>query len=149
MKLKASEWKSACDEPPIVALLDFLRSQANGEADVNLTPSGIEIVTVAGATEVLACLKQAALDLLRDHTAPVTQVEDPYVETGVSYVVIDIDPCSPLIREVPKGTANSYPTLVDAKSAARQVIQASMARATNSLAELRQVGVKSITYIAL
>ena len=67
----------------------------------------------------------------------------------MDYVVIDIDPCSPLIREVPKGTANSFSTLADAKEAARQKIQLSIAKAQKSLAELRQLGIDSITYIDL
>jgi hypothetical protein len=89
------------------------------------------------------------LDSLLAQTGQVSRVEDPYAETDIAYIVIDINPCSPLIREVPKGTENSYSTLSDAKEAARQRIQASIAEAQKALSNLRQLGIDDIGYIAL
>lgn len=97
----------------------------------------------------LASFEQEVLSSLIARTNPVTQVEDPYLETDVAYIVINVDPCKPLIREVPKGTENAFRTLADAKEAARQLIQSAMAEAQKSLAELRQLGIENITYIAL
>lgn len=68
---------------------------------------------------------------------------------NVDYVVVAINPCSPLIREVTKGTPHAYSTLADAKEAARQIIQSSIAEAQKSLSELRQLGIDNISYIAL
>ena len=130
-------------------MMEHLKIQAGDEVDANLTSNGIELVKSGHSLDYLASVKQDILDSLLAQTNPVSQVDDPYGETDVAYLVIDINPCAPLIREVPKGTDNAFATLADAKEAARQRIQASIAEAQKSLVELRQVGIDNITYIAL
>jgi hypothetical protein len=149
VKLKASDWNCSGGDAFVDALMEHLKAQANDEVEINLTPDGIEVIKGGSVVEYLGAAKQAVLDLLLAHTAPVAQVEDPYSHTGVAYVVIGIDPCSPVIREVPAGTSDSHATLVDAKEAARQLIQSALAKASTSLAELRQVGIERIAYISL
>lgn len=111
--------------------------------------NGTEAIKSSEPMNYLDSIQQEILDSLLANTNPVARVEDPYSESDVAYVVIDINPCSPVIREVPKGTANSFSTLTDAKEAARQKIQSSIAEAQRSLSELRQIGIDNITYIAL
>jgi len=80
---------------------------------------------------------------------PIKIVEDPYAESDVGYLVIAINPLKPVLREVPKETPGVYLTLTDAKEAARQVLQIAIADAKESLTNLRQTGVESITYLTL
>lgn len=149
MKLKVSEWGNSHGVRITSAMMEHLKIQAGDEVEINLTSKGIEIIKNDRSLDYLASVKQGILDSLQSQTSPVTQVEDPYSENSVAYIVIDIDPCNPLIREVPKGTENSFSTLADAKEAARQKIQSSIAKAQKSLTELRQLGIDNITYIAL
>lgn len=149
MKLKVSEWGNSHGVRITSTMMEHLKIQAGDEVEVNLTSNGVEIIKSGHSLDYLASVKQDILDSLHAQTNPVTQVDDPYCETDVAYIVIDIDPCSPLIREVPKGTANAFLTLADAKEAARQIIQSSIAKAQKSLTELRQIGIDNITYIAL
>ena len=111
--------------------------------------NGIEMIKNGEPLDCLASIQQEILDSLLAHTHSVTRVEDPYSESNVAYIVIDINPCNPLIREVPKGTENSFSTLADAKEAARQKIQSSITESQKSLSELRQIGIDNITYITL
>ncbi len=149
MKLKVSEWGNSHGIRITSAMMEHLKIQADEEVEVNLTSNGIEIIKNSYSLDYLASVKQDIIDSLQAQTNPVTQVEDPYNETDVAYLVIDIDPCNPLIREVAKGTENSFSTLADAKEAARQNIQSSITKAQKSLTELRQIGISNITYIAL
>ena len=82
-------------------------------------------------------------------SSPVKIVQDPYIETDVAYIVIAINPCKPVIREVSKGTAGAYSTLVDAKEAARNTIQNAIQEGKDSLSEIRQIGIEKIKYITL
>ncbi|WP_250461084.1 hypothetical protein [Microbulbifer litoralis] len=93
-------------------------------------------------------VEKAIDDVLRS-TAAVRIVEDPYSETDVGYLVVTLNPCRPLIREVRKGTPGSYKTLVDAKEAARQAVQGAIAEANTALQEIRQLGIDDIDYISL
>lgn len=129
---------------------DFVREAAQKVRD-NRTLSGdsIKIQKRDCSLDYLNSVKRDTLESLQSQTSPVSKVDDPYKESDVAYIVIDIDPCNPLIREVPKGTANSFPTLADAKEAARQIIQSSVAKAQKSLIDLRQIGIDNITYISL
>ncbi len=148
MKVKISEWGNSHGVRLSSAVLEHLKVQAGDEVEVNLTKSGMEIVkkeTLKSFTSV----KQEILDDLLSRTDPVELVNDPYAETDVAYVVIDINPCAPVIRQVSKDSENSFATLTDAKEAARQIIQASIAEAQKSLMELRQLGIGKITYISL
>lgn len=149
MKLKVSEWGNSHGVRITSAMMEHLKIQAGDEVEINLTSKGIEIIKNDRSLDYLASVKQDILESLQSQTSPVTQVEDPYSETSVAYIVIDIDPCNPLIREVPIGTENSFSTLADAKEAARQKIQSSITKAQKSLTELRQLGIDNITYIAL
>ena len=149
MELNAVEWSSGSSGTLIDAVLRDLKAPVSDEAKVSAAAGGVEIIQNARAVELLATVRQAMLDLLLIGTAQVAQVEDPYIQTHAAYLVIDLDPCCPVIREVPIGTEKSYPTLVDAKEAARQIIQSALATASKSLVDLRQVGVEKITYISL
>ena len=80
-------------------------------------------------------------------TISLGEVADPYVEAYVHYLVIASNPCSPIIEEVEKGTEGAYATLVEAKEAARQIIQAAISEAKQSLNNLRQLGVEKIQYL--
>lgn len=94
-------------------------------------------------------MAEEAIDDILKSTAPVRIVEDPYSETDVGYLVVTLNPCRPLIREVPKGTPGSYKTLVDAKEAARQAVQGAIEEANASLQEIRQLGIDDIGFISL
>ncbi|MFA0813219.1 hypothetical protein [Microbulbifer epialgicus] len=81
---------------------------------------------------------------------PVGEVEDMYSESSdKAYLVISIDPCSPLIREVPKSFPGAIPTLAAAKKEARAIIQKAIAEAEQSLADVRQVGIEKINHLKL
>jgi len=149
MKLRVSEWGNSHGVRITSAVLEHLNVQAGEELEVKLTSKGVEIVKNTTSLDYLAAINQNVLESLLEQTSPVSLVEDPYRKTDVAYIVVDINPCKPLIREAPTGTKNSYPTLADAKEAARQCIQSSIAEAQKSLSELRQVGVGNITYISL
>lgn len=149
MKLKISEWGNSHGVRIPNTIMEHLKIQAGEEVEVNLTSNGIEIVKYGHPQDHLKSIKHEILESVLARTAPVQQVEDPYSETDVAYIVIDINPCAPLIREVPRGTENAFTTLADAKEAARQVIQTSIAEAQQSLVALRQLGIDTITYISL
>ncbi len=148
MKVKISEWGNSHGVRLSSAVLEHLKVQAGDEVEVNLTKSGMEIVKKE-SLKSFTSVKQEILDDLLSRTDPVELVKDPYAETDVAYVVIDVNPCAPVIRQVYKDSENSFATLAEAKEAARQVIQASIAEAQKSLTELRQLGIDNITYISL
>ena len=80
---------------------------------------------------------------------PVRRVDSPDAKSYVAYIVIDVNPCAPLIREVPLGTTGSFATLAEAKIVARQILQDAISEAKASLSNLRQVGIAPIEYISL
>lgn len=149
MKLKVSGWGNSHGVRLSSSLMKHLNIQGGDEVEVKLTTNGAEILKSGNAIDHLVSVKQDVLKSLLSRTDEVSRVKDPYSTNDVAYVVIDINPCSPLIREVPIGTENSFNTLADAKEAARQILQSSINEAQKSLFELRQVGVDAINYIAL
>ena len=148
MKVKISEWGNSHGVRLSSAVLEHLKVQAGDEVEINLTKNGMEIVKKE-SLKSFTSVRQEILDDFLSRTDPVERVKDPYAATDVAYVVIDINPCAPVIRQVPKDSENSFATLAEAKEAARQVIQASIAEAQKSLTELRQLGIDNITYISL
>lgn len=149
MKLKVSEWGNSHGVRITGAMMTHLNIQAGDEVDVNLTENGIELTKRGSPLGDLSSIKQDILNAFLNQSDPISQVDDPYSESDVDYIVIDINPCAPVIREVPKGTSHAFITLADAKEAARQIIQAAIAEAQKSLTELRQVGIDNIAYITL
>ena len=109
----------------------------------------IEIMKNTHSQEYAITITQETVDRLLAASEPVKTVDDPYAESDIGYLLITINPCQPILREVSLETPGCYKTLTDAKEAARQVIQNAIADARKSLTELRQVGVTNITYIAL
>lgn len=149
MKSKITEWGNSHGIRITSAMMDHLNIQAGEEVDIILTGKGIEIVKNDCSVDYLKSVAQQILDTVMDRTMSVKTVADPYAATGVFYWVVDINPCAPLIREVPLGTQGAYSTLADAKEGARQILQKSIADAQKSLSELRQLGIDNISYIAL
>ncbi|GLS27305.1 AbrB/MazE/SpoVT family DNA-binding domain-containing protein [Marinibactrum halimedae] len=149
MKLKVTEWGNSHGVRITAAMMKHLNVKAGDEVEVNITENGVEITKNNQSIDYLDTVKNALLDSIHKQSEPVAQVEDPYAEADVAYIVIAINPCSPEIRQVPKDTENAFATLADAKEAARQHIQSSIAEAQKSLSSLRQVGIGNISYIAL
>lgn len=149
MKLKISEWGNSHGVRMSTVLMEHLQVKAGDEVEIALTDKGIEIVKNYKSMSDLASVQAEVLEAIIQQTEAVKTVEDPYNEAEVAYLVFAIDPCSPLIREVPKGTPNAHATLADAKEAARQIIQSSIESAHKSLANLRQLGIDNISYISL
>lgn len=149
MKLKVSEWGDSHGLRITSAIMEHLNIQSGDEVDVSLTENGIELIRRGSPLGGFDSIKRNNLNALLLQSNPVSNVDDPYSESDVDYIVIDINPCSPVIREVPKGTSPAYATLAEAKEAARQVIQSAIEEAQNSLPELRQVGIDKIVYITL
>lgn len=149
MKAKIAEWGNSHGVRITAPILEHLNALSGDQLELKLTDKGLEILKKSHSSEyVHAVAQQVTADMLAS-SEPVKIVKDPYAESDIHYQLITIDPCKPIIREVSKGTPNSYTTLADAKQAARQVIQTAINEAKNSLAEIRQVGVENITYIAL
>ncbi|MBI3563246.1 MAG: AbrB/MazE/SpoVT family DNA-binding domain-containing protein [Gammaproteobacteria bacterium] len=150
MKLKVSTWGNSQAVRLPSAVLTHLNVTTGAELEVCFTDDGaIQITKAAPNQDTVQRHVEQAIAQVQAMTAEVTPVANPYVETSVDYLVVTINPLAPMIREVPKGTPGAYATLVAAKDAARQVIQHSLQQAQRALAELRQVGVEKITYIAL
>lgn len=149
MKSKVTEWGNSHGVRITSAMMEHLNIQAGEELEMNLTRKGIEIIKNKESVDYLRSVSKEVIDTVLEQTNPVKVVEDPYSESDVAYIVVDINPCAPLIREVPLGTNGSYTTLVDAKEAARQLLQSSIAEAQKSLSDLRQLGIDNISYISL
>jgi len=149
MKAKLSEWGNSHGMRITTAMMKHLNIQPGDEVDVRLTDQGIEILKRAVTVNDLHAVAKKVLTAIKKTSKPVAVVEDPYAESKVAYIVIDINPCAPLIREVPVGTKGAFATLADAKEAARQILQTSIADAQKSLSELRQLGINNINYISL
>jgi hypothetical protein len=73
---------------------------------------------------------------------PVSKVSNPYVETSVHYLVMDIDTMKPDIVEVEKHTPGSFPTLQEAKTLVMQVLRERIAEGTESLQRIRTIGIE-------
>ena len=149
MKTKVSQWGNSHGIRMTAPMLDHLNVDSGVELNIKLTDKGVEIMKNSHSQEYVTTVAQETIDELLSTSEPVKTVDDPYAETGIGYLVIAINPCKPLLREVPLETPSCYKTLTDAKEAARQVIQNAIADAKESLTELRQIGVENITYIAL
>ena len=149
MKTKVSEWGNSHGIRITGPMLEHLNVAPGDEIDIRLTDNGIEIMKNTHSQEYVRAVTQEAVDGLLATSEPVQTVDDPYAESDIGYLVITINPCKPILREVPKETPGAYRTLIEAKEAARQVLQNAIADARASLTELRQIGVENITYISL
>lgn len=149
MKTKVSKWGNSQGIRITGLLLDHLNVTPGDEIDIKLTEKGAEITKYAPSQEYVKTIAQEAIDGMLITTESVKTIDDPYVESDIGYLVIAINPCKPILREVPEKTPGAYRTLTDAKEAARQILQNAIAESKTSLAELRQVGVENITYIEL
>jgi antitoxin component of MazEF toxin-antitoxin module len=149
MKLKVSEWGNSHGLRITSAVLEHLNIKAGDEIDVALTDKGMEVSKNTQNIDYLNSVKTDVINTILAQSKPVSLVEDPYLEAHIHYIVVAINPCSPIIREVPIGTPNAYATLADAKEAARQIIQSTIAEANASLSNLRQIGIDNISYITL
>ena len=149
MKAKVAEWGNSHGIRVTRAMMDHLGVESGEEIDVNLTEKGIELVKIDRSIDYLGYVRQETLQKLLSCSEPVTNISDPYAEGTVWYLVISIDPNAPVIREVPIGTEGAHRTLADAKEEARQILQAAIAQAKESLSQLRQIGIDNISYISL
>ena len=149
MKVKVSEWGNSQGIRITGPMLEHLNVAPGEELNVKITEEGIELIKNAPLLDQAKAMMNEAVAQVLEETAPVTPVEDPYAESDIGYIVIAANPAKPVIREVPKDTVNAYTTLADAKEAARQIIQATIAEAKESLMELRQLGIDNISYISL
>lgn len=149
MKMKVSPWGNSQGIRITGPLLDHLNISPGAELVINLTDKGIEIMKSTFSQDYVKEVAQEVIDGILATSEPVKTVDDPKAELEVGYLVIAINPCQPMLREVPKDTPGAYRTLAEAKEAARQGLQNAMAEAKASLTELRQVGIEKITYIAL
>ena len=130
-------------------MMQHLKAKAGDDIEIKFTSSGIEISNNNTSMDYLSAVTKDVLDATLAQTHAVNLVKDPYSASEVAYLVIAINTCTPLIREVPLGTKGSYTTLANAKEAARQILQASISTAQKSLSDLRQLGIDNITYISL
>lgn len=149
MKSKVSKWGNSHGVRITGAMMEHLNIQPGEEAELNFTSKGIEILKSNASVDYLKAVSKDIFNTVMEQTSPVKVVDDPYSESDVAYIVVDIYRCAPLIREVPSGTKGAFSTLADAKEAARQVLQTSIAEAQKSLSELRQLGIGNISYISL
>lgn len=149
MKIKINRWGNSHGIRIPSSLLEHLNVASGEEVDVKITERGIELLKSAPSLEHAKNVVEEAIAGILESTAPVQTVENPYAETDTGYLVVTLNPCKPIIREVPKETLGAYITLVDAKEVARQAIQKAIAEANDSLTELRQLGIDNISYITL
>lgn len=73
--------------------------------------------------EHVKAVTQEAIDKILATSDPVKTVDNPYTESDIEYLIIAINPCKPILREVAKEKPGAYRTLTDAKEAARQILQ--------------------------
>ncbi|VAW69120.1 hypothetical protein MNBD_GAMMA10-1719 [hydrothermal vent metagenome] len=149
MKAKVSEWGNSHAIRVTSPMLEHLNVAPGDMLDLRLTEKGIEIMKNIHSEDYVISVARDAIDGMLRVSKPVRTVDDPYAEVDIGYLVIAVNPCQPILREVSKETPGAYPTLVDAKEAARQLIQNAIADAKQSLIALRQVGVEKINYITL
>ncbi len=149
MKMKVSEWGNSHGIRVTSSMLKHLNVSTGDDLEFSLTDKGIEIIKNARSEDYVNETAQEVISEIIKSSDPVRNVDDPYSESNVGYLVITIEPCKPILREVPLETKGAFRTLTDAKEAARQVIQCAIADAKQSLTDLRQIGVEKIIYLAL
>lgn len=149
MKSKVAEWGNSNGIRITSAMMAHLNVKSGEELELKLTNKGIEIVKNKMSFDDIKTIKEEFLQEMYKNSEPVKVLSNPYAETDVAYIVISLNPCRPEIREVAMGTADSYTALVDAKEAARQIVQAAIVEAKDSLGNIRQLGIDNINYIAL
>ena len=149
MKTKVSEWGNSHGIRITSPVMEHLNVVPGDELNFKLTDNGIEIMKSRHTEAYLKAVAQGVIEGMIETSEAVKIVDDPYDESDIGYLLITINPLKPILREVPKGTPGAYGTLTGAKEAARQVLQAAIADAKQSLVELRQIGVENISYIAL
>ena len=149
MKNKINKWGNSHGIRLSAMMLDHLNADNGDQLEIILTNKGIEIIKNISPADNFKVQKQQIIDGLIKSTCPVQTVSDPTKESLVDYMIIDIDPCQPIIREVPKGYNKAYKNLADAKYAARKLVQQSIQTSKKALADIRQVGIEKIKYINL
>lgn len=149
MKIKVSKWGNSHGVRFNQVIMDHLRIGVEDDVDVNLTSRGLEIVKKECEIERFRDLSKEIVEALKKKSNPVRRVDNPDAKSDVAYIVIDVNPCAPLIREVPLDTKGSFATLAEAKMVARQILQDAISEAKASLSDLRQVGIAPIEYISL
>ena len=130
-------------------MLEHLNAAPGDKLELKMTDKGLEILKNSYSKEYVDSIAQETIKGMMESSQSVRTVKDPYAKSDIHYQLISINPCKPVIREVSKDTPDSFATLADAKEAARQIIQATINEAKDSLVELRQVGIENITYISL
>lgn len=149
MKNKINKWGNSHGIRLSGQMLDHLNAENGDQLEIKMTKNGIEIIKNTSATDEVRLLKKQLFADLINQTKPIKKVNDPNIEGQVSYIIIDINPCQPIIREVSKGNKGAYKTLSEAKYAARKMIHKSIEISKSSLADIRQLGVEKIKYIEL
>lgn len=149
MKAKVTAWGNSHGIRIPAAIMEHLKLHAGDDVTLVVTDRGVEILKKDTSMDYLKAITQDVLNELLANSQAVEIVDDPYAETDAGYLVIAIDPCQPIIRQVPKATQGAYKTLADAKEAARQILQKTIADAQESLKSLRQLGIDNISYISL
>ena len=149
MKAKVTAWGNSHGIRIPAPVMEHLNIQSGDDLTLVVTERGVEILKNDKSVDYLNTITQDVLDALLANSQPVRIVQNPYGETDVDYLVIAINRCQPIIREVPKATPGAHTTLADAKEAARQTLQLAIAEAQQSLSALRQVGIDNISYIGL
>ena len=149
MKVKINNWGNSHGIRISSTLLDHLNVESGDEVEIMLTKNGIVLLKAPKREDHVKTLIANTIRESIAASSSVKTVKDPYNETDVEYIVITANPCNPIIREVQKGTAGAYSTLIDAKEAARNIIQNAIKEGKDSLSEIRQVGIDNIEYISL
>jgi antitoxin component of MazEF toxin-antitoxin module len=149
MKTKVTEWGNSHGIRLTSTIMKHLNVSTGKDIELNITDKGVELMSNEPPIEPLKTTPSETLRKILESTSPVKTVSDPYAETDSWYLVITLNPCAPMIREASKGTKGAYTTLAEAKEAARQQLQLSIAQAKESQEQLRQLGIENINYIAL
>lgn len=149
MKVKINNWGNSHGIRISSTLLDHLNVDSGDEVEIKLTKNGIILMKAPDKEECVNTLIARTIKESIAASSSVKTVKDPYNKTGVEYIVITANPCHPIIREAQKGTAGAYSTLIEAKEAARNIIQNAIKEGKDSLSEIRQVGIDNIEYISL
>ncbi len=149
MKAKLSSWGNSQGIRLPSSITDHLNAKAGDELNFKITENGVELLKKSDTEQSIINLTKEIIESKVAKSKPVSIATDPYAEGDINYIVISVDPCKPIIREVAKGSKNAYLTLVDAKEAARGIIQGAINNAKESLTDLRQVGVEKINFIQM
>lgn len=149
LKTKVTKWGNSHGLRLNQSILSHLNVHSGEELEIKMTDEGITILKKESELLDLQALKDLIEKKILSETNAVGIVDDPNENTDVWYQVFEIDPRKPIIREVPIGTEGAFANLSDAKEAARQIIQKTIATSKKALSDLRQLGIKPITYISL